>query len=104
MLYVLIAWDLLIYRHIFLTIAMIYFTFRIYQHIGQEIEKNKQEHGDIELLGKAHNFGTFLFYQLPHPVDYRTISATLIPSKAALLGASHCVCIHLLVFSWEHRT
>ncbi|VDP11242.1 unnamed protein product [Heligmosomoides polygyrus] len=56
---------------------MIYFTFRIYQHIGQEIEKNKQEHGDIELLGKAHNFGTFLFYQLPHPLGAQNVGDPL---------------------------
>lgn len=49
----------------------------IYQHIGQEIEKNKQEHGDIELLGKAHNFGTFLFYQLPHPLGAQNVGDPL---------------------------
>ncbi|KAK5966592.1 hypothetical protein GCK32_016060 [Trichostrongylus colubriformis] len=39
-----------------------------YEHICEVIRKNIKEFGNMEPFGKAHDFGFFHFYQLPHPI------------------------------------
>ncbi|VDM83123.1 unnamed protein product [Strongylus vulgaris] len=44
------------------------------EHICKVIAENKIQFGDITPVGRTHKFGSFLFYQLSHPVndiDYR---------------------------------
>ncbi|KAK6019759.1 hypothetical protein OSTOST_14596 [Ostertagia ostertagi] len=48
-----------------------------YEHICKVISKNIQEFGDMEPFGKAHAFGFFHFYRLPHPLGGQNVGDPL---------------------------
>ncbi|XGW08077.1 hypothetical protein V3C99_010862 [Haemonchus contortus] len=48
-----------------------------YKHICEVIANNIKEFGELEPVGKAHNFGFFHFYRLPHPAGAQNVGDPL---------------------------
>ncbi|EYB88112.1 hypothetical protein Y032_0252g225 [Ancylostoma ceylanicum] len=52
-------------------------TLQEYEHVCEVIARNKAEFGDIQPSGRSHNFGSFLFYQLSHPLGAQNVGDPL---------------------------